>query len=189
MKNAPSKIKIKPGSKNEQGYKDKSGRITYRRPVTRCKKFKGKIPDLKGHIYNTAYALQADLYMHTTNKIAHYAGRTCHKADDIKKAIEKLEEIEFLAPTLKEVKVKNGHTETNKMANTIAAIFLNKEIDQYIKHREAYQENKTKMFTVIISQCTDLIISKLESYPSWTNIEDESNVLELLTTIKRIAYK
>eukprot|EP00957_Ditylum_brightwellii_P101742 7753656-Ditylum_brightwellii.AAC.3 len=53
MKNAPSKIKIKPGSKNEQGYKGKRGRITYRRPVIRHKKFEGKTLDLKGHIYTT----------------------------------------------------------------------------------------------------------------------------------------
>eukprot|EP00957_Ditylum_brightwellii_P101741 7753656-Ditylum_brightwellii.AAC.2 len=73
------------------------------------------------------------------------------------------------------------------MADTTAAIFLNNEIDQYIKHRYTYK--KTKTFTLIISQCTDLMISKLKSDPSWTNIKDKSNVVELLTTIKGIAYK
>eukprot|EP00957_Ditylum_brightwellii_P041167 3116688-Ditylum_brightwellii.AAC.1 len=47
MNNTPSKVKAKPGSKNEQGYKDKSGKNNFRRPVTRHKKFEGKTPDLK----------------------------------------------------------------------------------------------------------------------------------------------
>eukprot|EP00957_Ditylum_brightwellii_P048658 3692059-Ditylum_brightwellii.AAC.1 len=58
-----------------------------------------------------------------------------------------------------------------------------------ISGAEKPTKKKTKMFTVIIGQCTDLMISKLESDPSWTNINDESNVVELLTTIKGIAYK
>eukprot|EP00957_Ditylum_brightwellii_P186682 14214352-Ditylum_brightwellii.AAC.1 len=86
MKNAPSKFKTKPGLKNKQGYKSKSEWNNFRRPVTRPKKF------------------EVDLYMRTTKEIAQYAGRTCRKTDDIKKAIEKLEEMEILAPTLEEVK-------------------------------------------------------------------------------------
>eukprot|EP00957_Ditylum_brightwellii_P068448 5196669-Ditylum_brightwellii.AAC.1 len=42
-------------------------------------------------------------------------------------------------------------------------IYLSKEIDLYLKHQDQYKENKTKMFNVIISQCTDLMITKLES--------------------------
>eukprot|EP00957_Ditylum_brightwellii_P172031 13096932-Ditylum_brightwellii.AAC.1 len=45
------------------------------------------------------------------------------------------------------------------------------------------------MFTVIIGQCTNLIMSKLESKVLWKSIQQDSNVVALLTFIKNIAFR
>eukprot|EP00957_Ditylum_brightwellii_P084479 6423987-Ditylum_brightwellii.AAC.1 len=113
----------------------------------------------------------------------------CSIAEDIKKDIKKPEETTFKVPTLKEGKEQNRHTEANKIENSTAAIYFNKEIDQYIKHYKTYQENKTKIFMVIIGQCTNMMILKLGSYLNWNEIDESSGVVQLLTTIKDIAYK
>eukprot|EP00957_Ditylum_brightwellii_P125309 9550810-Ditylum_brightwellii.AAC.1 len=41
---------------------------------------------------------------------------------------------------------------------------------------------------VIVGQCIDLVISKLESEGSWKNTEAKNNIVELLKMIKDIAY-
>eukprot|EP00957_Ditylum_brightwellii_P172307 13117320-Ditylum_brightwellii.AAC.1 len=45
------------------------------------------------------------------------------------------------------------------------------------------------MVVVIVGQCTDLVISKLESEATWKRTEEATNVIELLKMIKDIAYK
>eukprot|EP00957_Ditylum_brightwellii_P029481 2228644-Ditylum_brightwellii.AAC.1 len=49
------------------------------------------------------------------------------------------------------------------MDNAMLKIYLSKEIDLYLKRQDQYKENKMKMFNVIIGQCTDLMITKLEN--------------------------
>eukprot|EP00957_Ditylum_brightwellii_P045978 3487925-Ditylum_brightwellii.AAC.1 len=53
-------------------------------------------------------------------------------------------------------------------------IYLPKEIDLYLKRRDQYKENKTKMFSIIIGQCTDLMITKLESETLWKQVKSGS---------------
>eukprot|EP00957_Ditylum_brightwellii_P207550 15353482-Ditylum_brightwellii.AAC.1 len=45
------------------------------------------------------------------------------------------------------------------------------------------------MVMIIISQCTNLMISKLESDLNWNKIKESSDVIQLSTTIKDITYK
>eukprot|EP00957_Ditylum_brightwellii_P191584 14586644-Ditylum_brightwellii.AAC.1 len=62
-----------------------------------------------------------------------------------------------------------------KFDPAIANIYLMKEIGTYLKRKETYNENKTKMFNIIIGQCTELMMSKLESETKWTAIEVAAN--------------
>eukprot|EP00957_Ditylum_brightwellii_P190226 14479795-Ditylum_brightwellii.AAC.1 len=52
---------MEPGSRNDLGQKGRSECNNFRRPVIQQKRFKGKTLNLKGHIFDTDYALQADL--------------------------------------------------------------------------------------------------------------------------------
>eukprot|EP00957_Ditylum_brightwellii_P141355 10770512-Ditylum_brightwellii.AAC.1 len=77
--------------------KGKTGMCTlkrnFRRPTIKREKFEGKTPELKGHIFDSGYALQADLYTKTAKEIAQYAGRTCKQPEDIMGTIENLTEL------------------------------------------------------------------------------------------------
>eukprot|EP00957_Ditylum_brightwellii_P107433 8197217-Ditylum_brightwellii.AAC.1 len=84
--------------------------------------------------------------------------------------------------------MENGDKD-GKLDNVIASIYLSNAIDMFLKRREIFQKNKSKMFMVIVGQCTDLVISKLESESTWKKTEATNNVVELLKMIKDIAYK
>eukprot|EP00957_Ditylum_brightwellii_P168123 12798811-Ditylum_brightwellii.AAC.1 len=68
--------------------------------IPRMPKFKGPIPELKGHIYDAGYVLQANCFIMMTRELAKYTGRTCHNAGDICLAISKQENVVFKIPTL-----------------------------------------------------------------------------------------
>eukprot|EP00957_Ditylum_brightwellii_P067120 5094785-Ditylum_brightwellii.AAC.1 len=71
----------------------RASKRTFRRPTTKREKFEGKTPELKGHTFDTDYALKADLYMKSAKEIAQYAGRTCKQPEDIMGAIKNLMEL------------------------------------------------------------------------------------------------
>jgi len=55
-------------------------------------KFEGKCEDPKGHVYDSAdHSQQADQYTRTTKEVAEYAGQTLKYPQDIRKAIETLQ--------------------------------------------------------------------------------------------------
>ena len=59
------------------------------------------------------------------------------------------------------------------------------QIDKYRKRKATYQENKVKIYSVIIGQCTDAMIAKLKGDPNFDLIEHNSDMLGLLGMIKR----
>eukprot|EP00957_Ditylum_brightwellii_P211722 15366510-Ditylum_brightwellii.AAC.1 len=128
------------------------------------------------------------MYVQTTKELAQYASRTCKQPEDIKKATEKLEETNIPMPALSTIHAAIKDPEGNA-ENTIANIYLNKQIDLYLKRKETYQENKTVIFSVIIGQCNELMIAKLESETAWKGIKDAYDVVGLLLMIKDILYK
>eukprot|EP00957_Ditylum_brightwellii_P037816 2860141-Ditylum_brightwellii.AAC.1 len=134
----------------------------FRRPAIKREKFKGKTPGLKGHIFDKGYALLEDLYMNTSIEIAQYTGRMCKQPEEIMGAIKSLMEVVLVPPSMMTVDDPN-----DPMDQASIKIYLSKEIDLYLKHQDQYKEYKTKMFNVIIGQCTDLMISKLESEILW----------------------
>eukprot|EP00957_Ditylum_brightwellii_P116434 8881364-Ditylum_brightwellii.AAC.1 len=107
---------------------------------------------------------------------------------NIKCAIEKLEELMFPKPSLDMIKLVHGDI-NRKLEESRANIYLSKEIDVYLNRKKTNQENKSKLFTMIIGQCTDLVISKLESKNNWTKTEATNDVVELLNMIKDIPHK
>eukprot|EP00957_Ditylum_brightwellii_P099752 7599061-Ditylum_brightwellii.AAC.1 len=137
-------------------------------------------------IKRKSYALQADLYMKTAKEIAQYAGRTCKQPEDIMGAIENLMELVLVLPTTAIITAMGDPDDP--MDQATLKIYLSKEIDLYLKHQDQYKENKTKMFNLIIGQCIDLMISKLESEILWKQVKSSSDVARLLTYIRNISF-
>eukprot|EP00957_Ditylum_brightwellii_P208667 15358443-Ditylum_brightwellii.AAC.1 len=99
--------------------------------------------------------------------------------DGINHAIKNLDELLSPKPSLDTIKLE--HVNDKGILDTaIAGIYLSKEIDMCLRRKETYQENMSKVLTVIIGQCRDLVTSKLESKNSWKQTEAKKNTIELL---------
>ena len=68
-------------------------------------------------------------------------------------------------------------------------IIRKSQIDECRKRKATYQENKGKIYSVIIGKCTDAIVSKLRGDPNFDMIERNSYMLGLLGMIKKVAFK
>ena len=68
-------------------------------------------------------------------------------------------------------------------------IIRKSQIDEYRKRKATYQENKEKIYSVIIGQCTDAMIAKLKGDSNLDLIEHNSDMLGLLGMIKKMAFK
>ena len=148
---------------------------------TPAKKFSGRIDDLKGHIYDVGYGQQADAFVKKTEEIAGYAGRTCKQSTDIRAAIEKLQDVTITLQarvTIEEVPDKDDRK-----------IIRKSQIDEYRKRNATYQENKGKIYPVIIGQCTDAMIEKLKGDPNFDMTEHNSDMLGILGMIKKVVFK
>eukprot|EP00957_Ditylum_brightwellii_P161747 12315296-Ditylum_brightwellii.AAC.1 len=134
-------------------------------------KLEGHTLELKDHIYNAGYALLASHFINTTREFAEYTGRTCCNTGDIHLAILNQEDVVFKLPTLDLYPALKGAD----MAD-IAAIIVQKEYDIYVKHKAAYTDNKTRMYTILYGQCSATMRAKLEGKEDFVEAAAESAV-------------
>ena len=64
-----------------------------------------------------------------------------------------------------------------------------RQIDEYSKRKAIYQENKGKIYSVMIGQCTDAMIAKLKGDSNFDLIKHNSDMLGLLGAIKNVDFK
>ena len=63
-------------------------------------------------------------------------------------------------------------------------IIRKSQIDEYRKQKATYQENKRKIYSVIIKQCTDAMMAKLKGDFNFDMTEHNSDMLGILGVIK-----
>ena len=59
----------------------------------------------------------------------------------------------------------------------------------YRKRKATYQENKGKIYLVVIGQCTDAMIAKLKGDSNFDLIKHNSTMLGLIGMIKKVSFK
>ena len=101
----------------------------------------GKTEGLEKHIYDISVSNQTQLFSNITKEISEYAGRTLKESQDIRLAIEKIEDVTFDVPTKRTVT-------TALDTNTINIIYKT-EIDAYIKRENVYWQNKSLMYAIV----------------------------------------
>ena len=68
-------------------------------------------------------------------------------------------------------------------------IIRKSQIDEYRKRKATYQENKGKIYSVIIGKCTDAMIAKLKGDSNFDLIKHNFDMLGLLGMIKKVDFK
>ena len=139
--------------------------------------FGGLTEDLKGHIYNVGTGSQADQFTATTKALLSYSGRKCSNPQDIRIAIERQKDVSI--PTI------NSRTDID---GEVVKLLLRKETDTYVKRSQQYRQNKAKIYSVDLGQCTEAMNNRLEGEETYKDINGESGVIHILLLIMRITY-
>ena len=139
--------------------------------------FGGLTEDLKCHIYNVVTGSQAYQLTATTKALAIYAGQKCSDPQDIWIAIERQKDVVIPIPTSRP-----------DIDMEVAKLLLGKEIDAYVKRSQQYRQNKAKIYSLDLGQCTEAMKNRLKGEETYEDINGESDIIHLLLLIKSIAY-
>ena len=174
--------KVPPATiKTETGYKgrrsNQKGSVYTKNSSFVIKRFVGTTSGLEGVVYDVGTSTHSELFTITTEKIAAYAGRTCKEAQDIRVAIEKVEDIKIPKP----VKDTEGDDAINEK-------ILNRDIEAYVKRKAIYRQNKSSLYSVVMGQCTDAMKAKLKGISAYSTTDENSDVIELLKLIRQSTF-
>lgn len=132
--------------------------------------------ELKNFTYGTAeVGEQVDQYTKTTKAIGDTVGKMF--GHEMKKLVLHEEESEPTEPT---------YPADEKDRKAIA--IWNKEYDQWLKLKRKYQEQKAKVFAIILGRCEKSMQNQVESEARFDDAEKDCDVIGLLKIIKSLAF-
>lgn len=137
--------------------------------------FHGNHDELKGFVYTYDSYARADQYDRTTEKVADWVKKELLFSMDTWKAITELKE-----PNTETWKPKPPENINDVFSKTI----LGEEIKEYMSRKRIYENNRTKVYTVVLGQCSEAMKAKLEGQSDWKDIHSEHNLVKLLKSIK-----
>jgi hypothetical protein len=141
-------------------------------------KFDRRCDDIKGFVFECANGKQANRYNTTIQEITAYAGRTYDYGGDVRWSIKN----EKKCVPIKPADVEATATATDKR-------LWEKEIDEYVRRKAKLTANCEKLYSLILGQCTEHMVSKLEYLDDFKEIERALDVITLMKAIKGIAYQ
>jgi hypothetical protein len=146
-------------------------------PSTRLNQFEGRCDDLKGHVYDSIDARQADQYTKTTREIAEFIGRTYKFGMDTHLSIKNMQLFGISQPN-----------DPPEDATRTDIRFWEKSVDDYVKCKMTLIENIKTAYSRIWGQCSDGMPKKVEASPGYVSVSQNGDAIELLKIIKDVAY-
>ena len=140
-------------------------------------RFEGRCEELKSFVYDSVDLRQAEQYTKTTNEIAEFIGRTYKYGMDTRLSIQTMTVLTFPVPD----DPPNGATRTELR-------IWEKTVDDYVVRKTLLQENLKTAYSLIWGQCSDIMRQKVEASPGYELISQTGDAIELLKTIKTIAF-
>lgn len=137
--------------------------------------FRGEHEDLKGYVYTYDEAARADQYDKTTKQIGQWVKKELQFSIDIYNSIKCLKEPD---------RDKWEPEELPEDATTGKRAIFNEKIKEFMLRSRTYDNNRTKVYTIVYGQCSDAMRCKLEAQDDWDEIEEEHNLVKLVKSIK-----
>jgi hypothetical protein len=155
---------------------NRSGRIT-KKSATSYRHEIG-IDELRGNIFTYGtQGQQSNYYIRTKKAIADHVGTTFKFAKELYKAINGGEEVELVLP---EKPTSSKPTQIEVRYEVLCNRFFAKV--------EEYEREKTKLFRLIMGQCSPTLRDQLESLKEFPQLEDTDNFIGLLQLIHKLVY-
>jgi hypothetical protein len=63
-----------------------------------------------------------------------------------------------------------------------------KEVDEYVKRKTCLQENLKTLYSLVLGQCTDVVLAKLEASDTYNKMLEEADSIKLLKEIRALVY-
>ena len=136
----------------------------------------GKTEGLWEFIYKSDTRDQADMYLRTTEAIADYVG--VEYSRDMRMLVKNGTEKNFDGPSPpKSEDVSPGTLEKYKL-----------ELSIYHKDKKEYNDHKSKVFVIILGQCSHSVKNQLVNEKEYAALEDGDDVVGLLKILKTMAF-
>jgi hypothetical protein len=152
----------------------------------------GKTEELGEFVYKIGCNDQADAFIRTTEAIAEYVG--VNYGWKMRMLVKNRRETVFTKPTMptaaKVTTRSQAGTETKVPGSVSSAQMADykAELDNYHRDTREYQDNKAKVFVVILGQCTVAVLSWLENGQGLTDLEVDLDVIGLLGKLETMAF-
>ena len=150
------------------------------RSAPEVSKFKGTVKEMNGHVFQCHGETKVqNQYTRTLEELDSYVGlHFKYSPGDIKKMIKSMTDTEQTLPA----------DPRDKASKTEKRIW-EKEVDSYCKRKDTYISNKIALYSVIWSQCSEVMQARLKSSKDFESMNDDSDSLALLLEIKGISYR
>jgi hypothetical protein len=148
------------------GQSNRHNNRSRRNATPRETRFEGSCEDLKGSVYDVTTG--KDTFLKTTQKIAEYVGREYRDTGEYRLAM-----INLNLPALVEPQPPAD------VANVMAVEIWKMARCTYNKKIEAHYCNKQRIYALTLRQR-----NQMEAHQDWTDIDEASNVIGLLTIVQ-----
>jgi hypothetical protein len=144
-------------------------------------KFKGEIAELNGHVYEVHNeTAKANQFQKTTKAISAYVNRTLKNGNDMMNMIDNMEDVDFAL-----LKPKANVEEMDEVDKMI----LQQEVNDFVKRRKLYFENRDKVYTIVWGQCSEALQAKLKGTQAFRRYNPIKCPISLLKDIKQVSLK
>ena len=136
----------------------------------------GKTEGLWEFIYKSDTKDQADMYLRTTDAIADYVGVEYSK--DMRMLVKKGKTKSFIEPS----------PLGDKVTSPAALEKYTTELRIYHKAKKEYMDHTSKVFIIILGQCSHSVKNRLVNEKGYDALEDKDDVVGLLKMLKMMAF-
>jgi hypothetical protein len=176
----------KPAVAKGTGRNRYSGRGGYKqmdKPVNlKIPEFEGRCDALKGFIFNCLDRKQTDMYNNSMKEFVRYVGREYLNGGDTKSTIEN--EKLYVIAIPKDPVVADGETESSASTKRI----WERQLDEYARRDNHLTSNFQSAYSLMLGQCTDVMIASLKGLKTYEKMNESSNLLGLMKAIKGLIY-
>ena len=133
------------------------------------------IADLKGYEFDLADAKEAYKYDEVLKKVGEYAGRIHGK--DMRNLVINNTELTLIEPTY-----PSSDKDREPSKKDIA--IWNKKYDLYLKKVDVYEDQKAKVFVLVMGRYTIQMMNRIEKLGNYEDLDKNHDVVGLLKAIK-----
>ena len=140
--------------------------------------FKGKIEDLPviGKLYE-----QTDPYEKLIDAAVDYSIINLDEGDDLTKLLEKGE------GDFEKSSGEEEPTITDEEEKVKSKVYVfQKKMDLYLKREHQFNQNKKRIFTILLGQCTPSLLTSVKSSENWTTKNEEKDPIWLMNRLKKL---